>query len=114
VGHDEAEMIRREVEAESRATIFPLLTRKWCVTTDPDVDEEYLQMSWEPYMGAIQRLALWWQDHQHIPRHEVVAAAMNTLWLGLEQPGQLLLRPDSATRARPDGPQVRRRPLGLR
>jgi AcrR family transcriptional regulator len=37
--------------------------------------------------SAIAGLALWWYDHREVPREQVVAAAMNALWIGLERLG---------------------------
>ena len=32
--------------------------------------------------SAIAGLALWWYEHREVPREQVVAAAMNALWVG--------------------------------
>jgi hypothetical protein len=37
--------------------------------------------------AAIAGLALWWYDHREVPREQVVAAAMNALWVGFERLG---------------------------
>jgi len=42
-------------------------------------------MTWEVIRAALQGLALWWYEHQDIPRDQIVTAAMNTLWTGLER-----------------------------
>jgi AcrR family transcriptional regulator len=35
--------------------------------------------------GALAGLAIWWSDHPEVPRDEVVATAVNILWVGLER-----------------------------
>jgi hypothetical protein len=41
-------------------------------------------MAWEVVRAALQGLALWWHEHRDTPREQVVAIAMNTLWIGLQ------------------------------
>jgi hypothetical protein len=35
--------------------------------------------------AVLQGLALWWYEHQHVPRAQILATAMNALWIGLER-----------------------------
>jgi AcrR family transcriptional regulator len=81
----EAGTIRREVAAQSRAAAVPLLARQPGVENIAGVDDEELDMAWEVVRAVLQGLALWWYDHQHVPRSHVVTTAMNSLWLGLER-----------------------------
>jgi hypothetical protein len=46
---------------------------------------ETLDMVWEVLRGVLQGLAMWWYEHPHVPREQVVAVAMNTLWVGFER-----------------------------
>lgn len=80
-GQDEAEAIRREMAAQSRALILPMFARE---RSDLDGAED-LEMAWEAVRAAIQGLALWWREHQHVPRAAIVAVAMDTVWTGLER-----------------------------
>ena len=41
--------------------------------------------AWEVIRGALQALALWWYEHRHVPRAQIVTIAMNVLWTGLER-----------------------------
>jgi hypothetical protein len=34
---------------------------------------------------VLQGLALWWYEHQHVSREQVVATAMNALWIGFDR-----------------------------
>jgi hypothetical protein len=42
-------------------------------------------MAWEVMRAVLQGLALWWYEHQQVPRAQVVATAMNALWIGFER-----------------------------
>jgi AcrR family transcriptional regulator len=75
-----------EVAAGSRAAVMPL------VAAEPGTFEladaaagETLDMVWEALRGVLQGLAIWWADHPGVPREQVVAVAMNTLWVGFER-----------------------------
>jgi AcrR family transcriptional regulator len=47
--------------------------------------ERELEMVSVIVVGAVVSLAAWWMDHPKIPRTAIVAAAMDSLWLGLER-----------------------------
>jgi AcrR family transcriptional regulator len=65
-----AELIARE----------PLGPRSRPAAGDPAVE-----MLAQLLSGAVQSLALWWQDHQEIPRERLVDAVMDFCWIGLER-----------------------------
>jgi hypothetical protein len=48
-------------------------------------DIEAIDMAWEVVRAVLQGLALWWYEHRHVPRAQVVAVAMNTFWVGFER-----------------------------
>jgi AcrR family transcriptional regulator len=85
-GDPEVEAIHREVAASSRAAVLPLLARE----TGADrlagaAGDEAMDMAWEVVRAILQGLALWWYEHQHVPRARVVATAMNALWIGFDR-----------------------------
>jgi AcrR family transcriptional regulator len=84
-GDPEVEAIHREVAAASRAAALPLLASAPGGEQTAGSSAEQLEMAWEVVRSVLQGLALWWYDHQHVPRQDVVAAAMNALWIGLER-----------------------------
>jgi hypothetical protein len=47
-----------------------------------------MEMAWEVFRAVLQGLALWWNEHPHVPRAQVVATAMNALWVGFERVGR--------------------------
>ncbi len=74
------------VAEQSRALILPLLAEQAGGEDFAGLGEQYaLQMGWEVMRGALQGLAMWWYEHPQVPREQVVATAMNTLWIGFER-----------------------------
>jgi AcrR family transcriptional regulator len=84
-GEPEVQAIHEEVIARSRAAIMPLFLRERGIEDATETDSETLAMAWEVMRAALQGLALWWYEHQHVPRAQVVATAMNGLWIGFER-----------------------------
>jgi AcrR family transcriptional regulator len=85
-GDPEVQRIHAEVSAQSRAELLPLLARQPGAETIAGAREhEAVDMVWEILRGVLQGLALWWYEHQHVPREQIVATAMNALWVGFER-----------------------------
>jgi len=87
-GDPEVDAVHREVAERSRAVVLPLLAREQgagAAAGPQGPGADALAMSWEVLRSAMQGLALWWYDHQDVPRDQVVATAMNWLWIGLER-----------------------------
>jgi AcrR family transcriptional regulator len=74
-----------EVAAQSRALLLPLVEQEAGVGHFVTGGDEDLEMVWEVWRSVLQGLALWWQEHQEVPRDRVVAAALNALWIGFER-----------------------------
>jgi AcrR family transcriptional regulator len=84
-GDPAAQAVHAEVAARSRAAALPLLAREPGAGNIAGPDAEAMDMAWEVFRAVLQGLALWWYEHQHVPREQVVATAMNALWLGFER-----------------------------
>ena len=85
-GDADVQAIHREVAAQSRAALLPLLAREpGAEAVAGSADQEALDMVWEILRAVLQGLALWWHEHQHVPREQVVATAMNAIWIGFER-----------------------------
>jgi AcrR family transcriptional regulator len=96
-GDPAIEKIHREVAAASRAAVRPLLARERAARSIAGTDDPVaMDMLWEVVRAALQGLALWWYDHQDVPRQAVVATAMNALWIGFERAARGELWPTSA------------------
>jgi AcrR family transcriptional regulator len=85
-GDPAIEAIHREVAAQSRAALLPMFAREPATATVAGSDDaEAIDMVWEVFRAVLQGLALWWYEHQHVPRERVVATAMNAIWIGFER-----------------------------
>ncbi|HSZ69651.1 MAG TPA: TetR/AcrR family transcriptional regulator [Solirubrobacteraceae bacterium] len=84
-GEPEVRAIHEQVIAQSRAAIMPLFLRERGIDAPESADAPALEMAWEVMRAVLQGLALWWYEHQQVPREQVVATAMNSLWIGFER-----------------------------
>ncbi len=84
-GSPEIQAVHAEVAAQSRAALTPLLLAQPGVREIAGAGGEELEMAWEVLRAVLQGLALWWYEHQSVPRARVVASAMNALWVGFER-----------------------------
>jgi AcrR family transcriptional regulator len=85
-GDPKVAAMHAEVAAGSRAAVMPLVAAEPGTFDLADTAAgETLDMVWEVLRGVLQGLAMWWYDHHDVPREQVVAVAMNTLWVGFER-----------------------------
>lgn len=85
-GDADARAVHRAIQAQGRAALGAILG------DEPDAgriagatDPESLEMAAEVIRAGLAGLAIWWDEHPHIPRERIVATAMNVLWVGFEQ-----------------------------
>jgi AcrR family transcriptional regulator len=82
-GDPDVQAAHREIQAQSSRGLLPLLeTLPGGTEIAGDGGELAREMVVELLRSAIAGLALWWYEHREVPREQVVAAAMNALWLG--------------------------------
>jgi AcrR family transcriptional regulator len=85
-GEPEVRAAHEEVIAQSRAAMMPLFSRERGIAEPAaSTDADALDMAWEAMRAVLQGLALWWYEHRQVPRAQVVATAMNALWIGFER-----------------------------
>ncbi|HEY8081948.1 MAG TPA: TetR/AcrR family transcriptional regulator [Solirubrobacterales bacterium] len=85
-GDPDVDAMHAEVAARSRAAILPLFAAEpGAEGLAGSVIGEGLEMAWVVLRGVLQGLAIWWTDHPGVPREQVVATAMNSLWFGFER-----------------------------
>jgi AcrR family transcriptional regulator len=84
-GDPEVQAFHRQVQVESRAAVMPLFAAEAGVQNIAGSADEALELAWELVRSVLQGLALWWYEHQRVPRAQVVATAMNALWLGFDR-----------------------------
>jgi AcrR family transcriptional regulator len=82
-GDPEVERIHRQVRAQGTGMLSAIVGRE----ADPDDREDALahEMASELIRAGLAGLAIWWADHPDVPREQIVATAMNVLWVGLER-----------------------------
>jgi AcrR family transcriptional regulator len=76
-GDPEVQAAHAEVAARSRDRLLPLWAEQ--------LGAAGAEMTWEVFRAVLQGLALWWLEHQDVPREEVLATIMNMLWIGFER-----------------------------
>lgn len=81
-GDPEIAAVHREVAAASREALLPLLARRSALA---EASRVRIELLWEVVRAVLQGLALWWLGRRDVPREELVAAAMDGLWVGLER-----------------------------
>ena len=85
-GDAEVQALHREIAAQSRALLVPLLAgQPGSARIAGSAQLESLDMLWEVLRAVLQGLALWWYDHPQVARERIVATAMNALWIGYER-----------------------------
>jgi AcrR family transcriptional regulator len=85
-GDRRAEAVHQEVAARSRAQVMELFVAEpGSEGVTGSLAGPGLEMAWVVLRGVLQGLALWWVEHPEVPRQEVVATAMNSLWIGFER-----------------------------
>ena len=48
-------------------------------------DAEALEMAAEVMRAGLAGLAMWWAEHPHVAREQIVTTAVNVLWVGFER-----------------------------
>jgi AcrR family transcriptional regulator len=75
-----ADIIER-VQAQATNVIATLIAAD---PEAPHADARAIEIHAQLLSGAVQSLANWWDDHQDVPRHELVERAMEFCWKGIE------------------------------
>ena len=83
-GDPEVEAIHRAAADRSRDALLPLMAADPAAAAAAG-SPVALELLWELLRTSLQGLALWWAEHPEVPREQVVTAAMNGLWVGLER-----------------------------
>jgi AcrR family transcriptional regulator len=81
-----AEVLRRIQDQAVGAVAALMATEPAAPAGDtPEIRERGITMMAQQLSGALQSLALWWDDHPELPREVIVDVAMDFCWLGLER-----------------------------
>jgi AcrR family transcriptional regulator len=74
------------VQSQATAAVAALMaTEPMAPATSEEARERGIRMLARQLTGAMQSLALWWDENPDVPRRIVLDAAMDFCWLGLER-----------------------------
>jgi AcrR family transcriptional regulator len=81
-----AEVLRR-IQDQAVGAVAALMATEPAAPADdtPETRERGITMMAQQLSGALQSLALWWDEHPEVPREVIVDVAMDFCWLGLER-----------------------------
>jgi AcrR family transcriptional regulator len=76
----------RAIHEQGRAALAAILGREeGAENIAGTADPEALEMAVEVMRAGLGGLAIWWAEHPHVPREQVVATAVNVIWVGFER-----------------------------
>jgi AcrR family transcriptional regulator len=76
----------RALHEEGRVALGAILGREeGAANIAGSGDAEALEMAAEVMRAGLGGLAIWWAEHPHVPREQVVTTAINVLWVGFER-----------------------------
>jgi AcrR family transcriptional regulator len=85
-GDPEIEAIHREVRAQAGTVLGAIVGREQGADNlAGSADPQLAEMAAEVMRGGLTALAIWWSQHPDVPREQVVATAVNVLWVGFER-----------------------------
>jgi AcrR family transcriptional regulator len=85
-GDQEIEAIHHEVQAQAGAALGAILGREpGAEAIAGSHDAQALEMAAVVMRSALTGLAIWWSEHPEVAREQIVATAINALWLGFER-----------------------------
>jgi AcrR family transcriptional regulator len=83
-GDPQARAAHREIQAQGRAALSAILGQQ-PGAQEIARDADGLEMAAETMRAGLAGLAIWWDEHPHVPRERIVETAMNVLWVGFER-----------------------------
>lgn len=83
-GDPQARAAHREIQAQGRAALSAILGQQ-PGAREIAHDADGLEMAAETIRAGLAGLAIWWDEHPHVPRERIVETAMNVLWVGFER-----------------------------
>jgi hypothetical protein len=82
----EVQAFHADLHAQARAALAAILAREpGAERVAGSGESEALEMAAEVIRSGLTGLAVWWNEHPHVPRERIVATAVNVLWVGFER-----------------------------
>ena len=82
-GDPEVEAIHRQVQMQATVALGAIVDRE--AAQAPAAAGLPAEMAAEIMRSGLAGLAIWWSHHPEVPREEIVATALDVLWVGLER-----------------------------
>ena len=85
-GDPDARTAHRAIQAQGRAALGAILgAEPHAERIAGSLDPESLELAAEAIRAGFAGLAIWWDEHPHVPREQIVQTAINVLWVGFER-----------------------------
>jgi AcrR family transcriptional regulator len=84
-GVAEIREMHRGIAAAANDALAEILASMGAEQVRPHGAPLSLAMAAEVIRGGLTELAIWWSDHPEVSREQIVATAMNTVWIGFER-----------------------------
>jgi AcrR family transcriptional regulator len=85
-GIPELRAMHREIATEANGALAQIIGGLVGPAGLPaDTSPLALAMAAEVIRGGLTELAIWWSEHPDVQREQIVATAMNTVWIGFER-----------------------------
>lgn len=85
-GDPDARAAHRAIQAQGRAALGAILgAEQGAERIAGSLDPESLELAAEAIRAGFAGLAIWWDEHPHVPREQIVQTAINVLWIGFER-----------------------------
>jgi len=85
-GIPEVSALHREIAAEANGALTGILGGlPGSAHLQPEDAPPAFAMASEVIRGGLTELAIWWSEHPDVPREQIVATAMNTVWIGFQR-----------------------------
>jgi AcrR family transcriptional regulator len=85
-GIAEVRALHREIAADANGALAEILgALPGASHLQADGAKLAFAMASEVIRGGLTELAIWWSDHPEVSREQIVATAMNTVWIGFER-----------------------------
>jgi AcrR family transcriptional regulator len=85
-GIAEVRATHREIAADANAALAQILgALPGSAHLQADEAPLAFAMASEVIRGGLTELAIWWSDHPEVSREQIVATAMNAVWIGFER-----------------------------
>ncbi len=84
-GIPDVRTLHREIAADANDALAEILSGVPGATLQAEDAPLAFAMASEVIRGGLTELAIWWSEHPDVPREQIVATAMNTVWIGFER-----------------------------